>query len=150
MSNSKSKEMFIENPEKIRCPICNESPHEAILLLCDSHPSCRPYVCGTGPHYSHCFGRIIGSCNDNKNLYCPVCYKKVRDLSLNPPAGHFMNLMQRKCARRTCQFKGSYRELVNHMKAVHPSDSESSGSANSELMNQDLWNLEAFVKKLNL
>ncbi|KAH7425402.1 hypothetical protein KP509_11G052400 [Ceratopteris richardii] len=37
------------------CPICLESPHNAVLLMCSSHADgCRPYMCNTSHRHSNC------------------------------------------------------------------------------------------------
>ncbi|XP_028083423.1 uncharacterized protein LOC114284676 isoform X2 [Camellia sinensis] len=42
--------------EEVRCPICMEHPHNAVLLLCSSHEKgCHPYMCDTSQRHSNCF-----------------------------------------------------------------------------------------------
>eukprot|EP00249_Psilotum_nudum_P023884 c29017_g1_i3 orf=310-1410(-) len=41
--------------EDARCPICMDSPHNTVLLLCSSHDKgCRPYMCDTSYRHSNC------------------------------------------------------------------------------------------------
>ncbi|KAI5080150.1 hypothetical protein GOP47_0005629 [Adiantum capillus-veneris] len=44
-----------EDWEDALCPICLESPHNAVLLMCSSHADgCRPYMCNTSHIHSNC------------------------------------------------------------------------------------------------
>lgn len=44
-----------EDWEDALCPICLESPHNAVLLMCSSHADgCRPYMCNTSHRHSNC------------------------------------------------------------------------------------------------
>eukprot|EP00249_Psilotum_nudum_P023885 c29017_g2_i1 orf=346-1506(-) len=41
--------------EDATCPICMDSPHNTVLLLCSSHDKgCRPYMCDTSYRHSNC------------------------------------------------------------------------------------------------
>eukprot|EP00271_Cylindrocystis_brebissonii_P014044 TRINITY_DN3497_c3_g1_i1.p1 TRINITY_DN3497_c3_g1~~TRINITY_DN3497_c3_g1_i1.p1 ORF type:complete len:1151 (-),score=174.45 TRINITY_DN3497_c3_g1_i1:773-4225(-) len=41
--------------DDINCPICLESPHNAILLICHQHDRrCRPFMCDTSHRHSNC------------------------------------------------------------------------------------------------
>ncbi|KAL8254851.1 hypothetical protein R6Q59_033072 [Mikania micrantha] len=45
--------------EEVRCPVCMEHPHNAILLLCSSHEKgCRPFMCDTSYRHSNCFDQF--------------------------------------------------------------------------------------------
>ncbi|MCO5605727.1 hypothetical protein L7F22_059911 [Adiantum nelumboides] len=44
-----------EDWEDVLCPICLESPHNAVLLMCSSHTDgCRPYMCNTSHRHANC------------------------------------------------------------------------------------------------
>ncbi|KAL1328710.1 hypothetical protein HN51_038514 [Arachis hypogaea] len=48
--------------EDARCPICMESPHNAVLLKCSSHEmGCRPYMCNTSYRHSNCLDQFCKS-----------------------------------------------------------------------------------------
>ncbi|KAL7162336.1 hypothetical protein ACSBR2_042756 [Camellia fascicularis] len=62
----KSRLQSVEGDEKeweqVRCPICMEHPHNAVLLLCSSHQKgCRPYMCDTSQRHSNCFDQFCKS-----------------------------------------------------------------------------------------
>ncbi|GMQ08871.1 hypothetical protein CsSME_00052422 [Camellia sinensis var. sinensis] len=62
----KSRLQSVEGDEKeweqVRCPICMEHPHNAVLLLCSSHEKgCRPYMCDTSQRHSNCFDQFCKS-----------------------------------------------------------------------------------------
>lgn len=46
--------------EGVICPVCMETPHNAVLLQCSSHEKgCRPYVCDTSYRHSNCFDQYL-------------------------------------------------------------------------------------------
>ncbi|KAK7247134.1 hypothetical protein RIF29_42011 [Crotalaria pallida] len=48
--------------DEVRCPICMESPHNAVLLKCSSHEvGCRPYMCNTSYRHSNCLDQFCKS-----------------------------------------------------------------------------------------
>ncbi|KAF5932171.1 hypothetical protein HYC85_028342 [Camellia sinensis] len=48
--------------KEVRCPICMEHPHNAILLPCSSHEKgCCPYMCDTSQCHSNCFDQFCKS-----------------------------------------------------------------------------------------
>ncbi|XP_020215571.1 uncharacterized protein LOC109799427 [Cajanus cajan] len=48
--------------EEARCPICMESPHNAVLLKCSSHEKgCHPYMCNTSYRHSNCLDQFCKS-----------------------------------------------------------------------------------------
>ncbi|KAJ6415880.1 hypothetical protein OIU84_004630 [Salix udensis] len=48
--------------EQIRCPICMEHPHNAVLLQCSSFgKGCRPYMCNTSYRHSNCLDQFLKS-----------------------------------------------------------------------------------------
>lgn len=72
-SNSKSVEQYkpmnllgsVDNMkewEEARCPICMESPHNAVLLKCSSYEvGCRPLMCNTSYRHSNCLDQFCKS-----------------------------------------------------------------------------------------
>eukprot|EP00850_Spirogloea_muscicola_P024781 SM001498S01087 [mRNA] locus=s1498:1:1086:- [translate_table: standard] len=41
--------------EEISCPICMDTPHNAVLIHCSSHDQgCRPFMCDTSERHSNC------------------------------------------------------------------------------------------------
>ncbi|KAJ0523940.1 putative transcription factor C2H2 family [Helianthus annuus] len=145
--SQKGVEKPLEEYEKVRCPICMEHPHQAILLLCSSHDKgCRPYICDTGRNHSNCFSMFK---NTRKKLLCPLCRGKVHDWTVDARAQHFMNHKTRTCANGTCTFSGSYMDLEHHVRMVHPSDVGPSGSDGP--VSENVWmDLENYLNQLNL
>lgn len=48
--------------EEVRCPVCMEHPHNAVLLICSSHEKgCRPYMCDTSYRHSNCLDQFCKS-----------------------------------------------------------------------------------------
>ncbi|KAM7264389.1 hypothetical protein ACFE04_002072 [Oxalis oulophora] len=44
---------------QIRCPVCMEHPHNAVLLICSSYDKgCRPYMCDTSYRHSNCLDQF--------------------------------------------------------------------------------------------
>ncbi|CAN0905193.1 hypothetical protein LINGRAHAP2_LOCUS23529 [Linum grandiflorum] len=44
--------------EEIKCPICMEHPHNAILIRCSSYQfGCRPFMCNTSSRHSNCLDK---------------------------------------------------------------------------------------------
>ncbi|XAR50576.1 hypothetical protein NMG60_11004932 [Bertholletia excelsa] len=45
--------------EEVRCPICMEHPHNAVLLICSSHEKgCHPFMCDTSCRHSNCLDQF--------------------------------------------------------------------------------------------
>ncbi|KMZ63241.1 hypothetical protein ZOSMA_41G00850 [Zostera marina] len=45
--------------DELTCPICMEHPHNAVLLLCNSHEKgCSSYICDTSYRHSNCLDRF--------------------------------------------------------------------------------------------
>ncbi|ERN04473.1 uncharacterized protein LOC18432649 [Amborella trichopoda] len=61
-SFSKTSINKAEDPKQwddVRCPVCMEHPHNAVLLLCSSHDKgCRPYMCDTSYRHSNCLDQF--------------------------------------------------------------------------------------------
>ncbi|EEF30846.1 uncharacterized protein LOC8258348 [Ricinus communis] len=48
--------------EEVRCPICMEHPHNAVLLRCSSFDKgCRPFICNTSYRHSNCLDQFCKS-----------------------------------------------------------------------------------------
>eukprot|EP00250_Pteridium_aquilinum_P004655 c14865_g1_i1 orf=168-1439(+) len=59
--------------EDALCPICLESPHNAVLLMCSSHANgCRPYMCNTSDRHSNCLHQYQKTQFDLQKLQSPV------------------------------------------------------------------------------
>ncbi|XP_010531820.1 PREDICTED: uncharacterized protein LOC104807954 isoform X3 [Tarenaya hassleriana] len=122
--------------EDVICSVCMECPHNAVLLLCSSHDKgCRPYMCGTSFRYSNCLdeykkasaklmppSRELPTSNTEfPNLTCPLCRGQVKGWTIVQPARDYLNLKTRSCMQENCSFMGTFKELREHMKMVHPS-----------------------------
>ncbi|KAK1264549.1 hypothetical protein QJS04_geneDACA016181 [Acorus gramineus] len=100
--------------EDLRCPVCLDHPHNAVLLLCTSHANgCRPFMCDTGHHLSNCLDQYL-------KLKCPLCRGHINGWKVVEPARRFMNSKSRTCSLETCDFSGSYSDLDRHAREVHP------------------------------
>lgn len=53
-------------------------------------------------------------------LACPLCRGQVKGWTVVAPARKYLNRKKRNCAHDNCSFRGSYKQLRNHMKAAHP------------------------------
>ncbi|XP_072993232.1 uncharacterized protein [Typha latifolia] len=120
--------------EEVRCPVCMEHPHNAVLLQCSSYKTgCRPFMCDTSYRHSNCLdqyrkafpGPGSSEANDEgKNpcqLSCPLCRGTVTGWTVVEPARHYMNLKVRSCSTESCSFSGVYGELRKHARKEHPS-----------------------------
>ncbi|CAA7057734.1 unnamed protein product [Microthlaspi erraticum] len=110
----------------VTCPVCLETPHNAVVLLCSSyHKGCRPYMCATGNRLSNCLEQYKKTCeNDGKpaELLCPLCRGQVKGWTVVRDARKYLNAKRRACTKHNCLFFGSYRQLKRHVKADHPRD----------------------------
>ncbi|CAH8382420.1 unnamed protein product [Eruca vesicaria subsp. sativa] len=115
--------------EGVRCVICMESPHNAVLLQCSSFSKgCRAYMCDTSARHSNCFKQYRRNNSNSKNtsrctnktLYCPYCRGEVFGTLKSTSARRFMNARPRCCAMDKCDFSGTYTQLKSHLKAEHP------------------------------
>ncbi|KAG8389724.1 hypothetical protein BUALT_Bualt01G0008500 [Buddleja alternifolia] len=132
------------------CSVCLEFPHKAVLLLCSSYDKgCRPYMCATSHRYSNCldqYKKAYAKVTSNKNtqsllvtnddqeesrgtegkfekpeLLCPLCRGQVKGWTVVKRARGYFNKKKRTCTQDNCSFVGTYKELRNHVKLVHPS-----------------------------
>ncbi|XP_076905346.1 uncharacterized protein LOC143561089 [Bidens hawaiensis] len=54
--------------DEISCPICMDHPHNAVLILCNSHSKgCRSYICDTSYRHSNCLDRFKKLVSENTN-----------------------------------------------------------------------------------
>lgn len=54
------------------------------------------------------------------DLACPLCRGQVKGWTVVAPARKYLNRKKRNCAHDNCSFRGSYKQLRNHIKAAHP------------------------------
>ncbi|KAJ0253461.1 Uncharacterized protein HA466_0111450 [Hirschfeldia incana] len=112
--------------EDVRCVICMEPPHNAILLQCSSFSKgCRAYMCDTSARHSNCFKQFrrinnTSRCCSVKSLNCPYCRGEVHGTVKSTSARRFMNARPRCCSVDKCGFSGTYSQLKSHLKAEHP------------------------------
>ncbi|KAG2313727.1 hypothetical protein Bca4012_028250 [Brassica carinata] len=110
--------------EDVLCVICQEAPHNAVLLRCSSSSTgCRAYMCDTSVRHSNCFKQYRKK-NMNrvtKVLNCPYCREEVHEaMKVQSGGRRALNAKPRSCAFENCNFSGTYSQLKNHLKADHP------------------------------
>ncbi|CAA7025831.1 unnamed protein product [Microthlaspi erraticum] len=109
--------------EEVRCVICMEPPHNAVLLHCSSSSKgCRPYMCDTSGRHSNCFKQYRKNSKNRltpKSLNCPLCRGEVYETMKVKGARRFMNAKPRSCTVEDCDFSGTYTQLDNHLKTGH-------------------------------
>ncbi|WZY78856.1 hypothetical protein YC2023_025240 [Brassica napus] len=110
--------------EDVLCVICQEAPHNAILMRCSSSSTgCRAYMCDTSVRHSNCFKQYRKK-NMNrvtKVFNCPYCRGKVYEaMKVQSDGRRALNAKPRSCAFENCNFSGTYSQLKNHLKADHP------------------------------
>lgn len=50
----------VDEWQELRCPICMEYPHNAVLLICTSiTKGCLPYICDTSSRHSNCLDQFL-------------------------------------------------------------------------------------------
>lgn len=52
-------------------------------------------------------------------LACPLCRGQVKGWTVVVPARKYLNRKKRTCAHDNCSFRGSYKQLRNHIKSLH-------------------------------
>ncbi|CAN7129053.1 hypothetical protein BRARA_G02130 [Brassica rapa] len=105
------------------CPVCLESPHNAVLLLCSSyHQGCRPYMCATSSRFANCLDQYRKSYGNSEQaqLLCPLCRGQVKGWTVVEDARMHFNSKRRTCMQETCSFVGNFKKLKKHMKEKHP------------------------------
>ncbi|KAG7572307.1 hypothetical protein ISN44_As09g006750 [Arabidopsis suecica] len=122
----KSSESPIETSwEDVRCVICMEPPHNAVLLTCSSSSSgCHPYMCDTSVRHSNCFKQFRKKNRtkrlSTKTLQCPLCRGEIFETTkVTSTARRFMNAKPRSCSVEDCKFSGTYAQLNTHLKTEH-------------------------------
>lgn len=121
--------------EEVRCPVCMDHPHNAVLLVCSSHEKgCRPFMCDTSSRHSNCYdqyrkaskesskdlGAECSECQQQVQLSCPLCRGPVSDCIKDYDARRYMNSKVRSCTTESCEFRGAYQELRKHARVEHP------------------------------
>ncbi|TVU35955.1 hypothetical protein EJB05_17862, partial [Eragrostis curvula] len=126
--------------EEVRCPVCMDHPHNAVLLICSSHDKgCRPFLCDTSSRHSNCLDQYrkaskdsskdsgaaaatpeCSECQQQGNLSCPLCRGPVSHWIKDYDARRHMNCKVRSCTMESCEFKGAYSELREHARTEHP------------------------------
>ncbi|KAL4198603.1 hypothetical protein AMTRI_Chr03g46810 [Amborella trichopoda] len=131
-----SKEEEKEEWDDVRCTVCLEHPHNAVLLLCSSHErGCRPYMCDTSYRHSNCLDRFHKAFSSDTpspspspspspicldQLFCPLCRGHIKGWGVVEKARSCLDAKLRGCANESCGFRGSYEDLRVHARAVHP------------------------------
>ncbi|KAJ0231022.1 Uncharacterized protein HA466_0301860 [Hirschfeldia incana] len=112
--------------EDVMCVICQEAPHNAVLLRCSSSSmGCLAYMCDTSVRHSNCFKQYRKKSKNRvtKVLNCPYCRGEVHEaMKVKSEGRRAMNAKPRSCAFENCNFSGTYSQLKNHLKAEadHP------------------------------
>ena len=122
--------------EEVRCPVCMDHPHNAVMLVCSSHDKgCRPFVCDTSYRHSNCLDQYrkasresskdsgateCAECQQPVKLSCPLCRGPVSHWTKDYDARKFMNCKARACTMESCEFKGAYSQLRKHAREDHP------------------------------
>ncbi|KAG0493999.1 hypothetical protein HPP92_004993 [Vanilla planifolia] len=115
--------------DDVRCAVCMEHPHNAVLLICASHDKgCRPFMCDTSYRHSNCLDQYRKSCDaaavesaeSKDKLSCPLCRGIVSGWKVVDSARKYMNAKSRSCSTESCGFAGAYCELRKHARMVHP------------------------------
>ncbi|KAG6489938.1 uncharacterized protein LOC122006064 [Zingiber officinale] len=119
--------------EDVRCPVCMEHPHNAVLLQCSSRDQgCHAFMCDTSYRHSNCldlyrksFSNKLPEEEDNVQLpidiLCPLCRGHVTGWTVIESARKYMNARSRSCSLESCSFTGVYGELREHARKEHPS-----------------------------
>ncbi|KAL5227798.1 hypothetical protein ABZP36_016063 [Zizania latifolia] len=120
--------------EDVRCPVCMDHPHNAVLLVCSSHEKgCRPFMCDTSYRHSNCFDQYrkasketskdsaeCRECQQPVKLSCPLCRGPVSHWTKDYDARRYMNGQVRACTKESCEFRGAYSQLRRHARENHP------------------------------
>ncbi|CAN8229801.1 unnamed protein product [Cochlearia groenlandica] len=123
------------------CPICLDSPHNAVLLQCSSYEiGCRAFVCNTDHLHSNCLNRFIDACGaesppppdqahdeprskilaESCKPVCPLCRGEVTGWLVVEEARVRLDEKRRCCEEERCLFIGTYSELREHANSKHP------------------------------
>lgn len=98
--------------EEVRCPICLEHPHNAVLLHCSSfEKGCQPYMCNTSYRHSNCLDQFFktampttssGIRQDISSAGLNV-YGTADEASLSVQSRHDVRLLQPKLCCPLCR-----------------------------------------------
>ncbi|XP_074576131.1 uncharacterized protein LOC141832534 [Curcuma longa] len=132
----------------VRCPICMEHPHNAVLLQCSSRDKgCHTFICDTSYRHSNCLDQYRKSSFSNQSpeeddnlqpppdMSCPLCRGRVTGWTVIEPARKYMNAKSRSCSLESCSFTGVYGELREHARREHPSARPSE----ADPVRQEVW-----------
>ncbi|KAL5977770.1 hypothetical protein ACLOJK_036778 [Asimina triloba] len=133
------------NWDDVLCPICLDSPHNAVLIYCTSYEKgCRPFMCDTGCTHSNCLNRfkhangmpeaenvpstshaepdgsMSVAVHANVRPACPLCRGEVTGWVVINEARKLLNEKQRCCEEEQCKYVGNYLELLRHAEQSHP------------------------------
>ncbi|CAA0831922.1 Protein of unknown function (DUF1644 [Striga hermonthica] len=129
------------NWDDVKCPICLDSPHNAVLLQCSSNGNgCRSFVCDTDHLHSNCLNRFrqangmpsgpkLPSIAENLQSLdsppdckpaCPLCRGEVSGWIVVDKARAHLDERKRYCEEDKCRFSGTFIELRKHAQIEHP------------------------------
>lgn len=119
--------------EEVRCAVCMDHPHNAVLLTCSSgHKGCQPFMCDTSYRHSNCLDQYKKASNgslspeenasnqEQSKLLCPLCRGEVTGWKVVETARRYMNSIVRSCSKESCGYTGCYAELRLHAREEHP------------------------------
>ena len=120
--------------DEVRCPVCMEHPHNAVLLTCaSSDKGCQPFMCDTSYRHSNCLDQYKKAFTETSspeetvvdleqsNFACPLCRGGVTGWKVVETARRYMNSKARSCSKESCGFTGTYGDLRKHARKEHPS-----------------------------
>ncbi|XP_011035748.1 PREDICTED: uncharacterized protein LOC105133438 [Populus euphratica] len=94
--------------EEIRCPICMEHPHKAVLLRCSFGKGCWPYMCNTSYRHSNCLDQFckfsVSSPSTEMLQEIPSVSNRTREeLQLLGQSGHYESELHPKLCCPLCR-----------------------------------------------
>ncbi|KAJ8558227.1 hypothetical protein K7X08_004993 [Anisodus acutangulus] len=88
MSNDVDLHVLYKELDGASCPICMDHPHNAVLLLCNSHDKgCRSYICDTSYRHSNCLDRFKKLRAENLD-HPPIMTQGNPDIAVETPNEH--------------------------------------------------------------
>ncbi|KAK4366175.1 hypothetical protein RND71_014055 [Anisodus tanguticus] len=88
MSNDVDLHVLYKELDGASCPICMDHPHNAVLLLCNSHDKgCRSYICDTSYRHSNCLDRFKKLRAENMD-HPPIMTQGNLDIAVETPNEH--------------------------------------------------------------
>jgi hypothetical protein len=125
--------------EEVRCSVCMDHPHNAVLLICSSHEKgCHPFMCDTSTRHSNCLDQYrkaskestkdsgvaasaeCSECQQPVNLLCPLCRGPVSHWIKDYDVRRHMDCKVRSCTMESCEYRGVYSQLRKHARKEHP------------------------------